>query len=202
MSTESDVFNSAVPRRLQIGLLRAVIDGCRAAHDEAKRVAKEWFHDAIPPLRRLKVEPLIHGLVLPKGFTSSVRRTPSSHYTKIESDIVVVTGVTRSFHRSWVRPDPYRRTLARDAQMFLRGLEREDTNSYGSRLFALLMYGGTHKERMPTLASIVFPTRSGFLAPGTINLLETFSDVVASYRSAPEAGVKLRIVEKAEDEDA
>src|SRR5580698_83659 len=107
MSIESDLFNSAVPKRVQIGMLRATIDGCISAYDKAKARPKEWFHDAIPAERRLAVEPLLHHLVLPSGFSSRPVRTPSTTYTRIESGSVVITAVTRNFARNRVRPDPY-----------------------------------------------------------------------------------------------
>lgn len=204
MSEESKLFTANVPKRAQVALLRAVFDGCKAAYDSAKKnVAPDWFGDAIPQYRRLAVEPLLSGLVLPKGLRSSIKRTTTgTRFTCIESDRVVLTALTRSVRRSSVPPEPYRVTLAEAAQLMFKECRtaKEDENA---RLYALLMYGGPHNSRFPTLAEIVFPLPSGELAPGSIDLMTTFADVVSGYlpKPATEPVVSLREVKRAATED-
>ena len=137
----------------------------------------------------------------PPGFTSSLVETPSTHYTQIQSASIVITAMTRTTARRWVPPEPYRQTLADDAQLFLFD-EMCRRVREGARLYALVTYGGAHDDPVATLAEILFPTPSGHVAPGTIDLLTTFPKIVETYRPAPAAEPNVSLRRKRESGDA
>jgi hypothetical protein len=187
MSTESDLFHQEVPKRLQIALYRSILDGCAAAHDVAKaNHSGEWFHEAVYMNRRLEVEKRLRDLVLPKGFALSIEKTPSTHYSKIQSKKIVLTAVTRTRRVSWVKPEPYRETIALPAQTELFADDRLCANA-GKRLHGLVIYGGPPSRRLPSQARIVFPTMAGDFAPGAIELASLYPEVLAAYQLRPEA---------------
>lgn len=178
MSRESDLFRRYAPKSLQRALLRAAMEGCGKAHDDAMRRGKPWMFDALPTCRRLEVETRLQDLVLPPGFTVSLNETPSTHYTQIESDKLVITAVTRSESVEWVPPYRYRETLATSPQIdWLQPYTPADN----ARLYALLIYGGRHGVKYPTVVEIGFPTPTGALAPGKIDLSIEFPDIVQMY---------------------
>jgi hypothetical protein len=202
MSNESELFHREFAKPLQAHLVRAVIDGCQAAHVKSRAISKEFFHDAIPANRRLEVEQRLHQLLLPDTFSVTVEKTPSTHYTKIESERLVITAVTRTQEVDWVPPYRYRGTLAESAQMSWDWLGKRIPK--GERLFALVIYGGAHWSKMPTMLSVVFPLPDGTFAPGSIDLLEEHASTVASYSTKPkpmEPAVALRRVKKPEEDD-
>lgn len=188
MSRESDLFHEQVPIRVQKAMLRAAFEGCIVAHAQASEHGREWLVDAVPPNRRLQVESRLQNLVLGDGFTVSLERTNSSHYTKIESDRVVITAVTRAAPVNYVKPYRYRETLATPAQMDWLA-EPIQVPPDGAKLFALFMYGGRHNRKYPQHARIAFPAPDGSLAPGTIDLMTLYPDVVNEY--VPETTVEV-----------
>jgi hypothetical protein len=178
--TEEAFFRQHVPVTLRRAVTRAVLGGCVKAYQEAQERDKDFLVDAIPHLRRLRVEPALAKLILPKGFSSEIRRTPSSSYTQISTDRVVITAVTRADDVRWVEPYRYRETLARGPQldMFEEGREIVDSSR---KLYALLIYGGPHSARLPTLARFVFPDPTGNILSDGVNLLVEHAEIVASY---------------------
>jgi len=200
MSRESDLFLAEVPDRLLIGMLRSVFDGCIAARAASKKHDKRWFGDRLPTERRLGVEPRLADLVLPPGFTVTLDQTNSSTNTRIQSDKVVITAVTRNARVRYVSPYRIRETLAQEAQceMFENAQPR-----VGAKLFALMIYGGPHRAKFPTIATIKFPLPSGKFAPGSIDLLQRFPGVVTAYTEAESVAkpkVGLRPAKKESDE--
>lgn len=184
MTTEIDLFRSEVPARLQIALLRAVFDGCEVAFTNAKSRGKDWFHDAVPALRRLEVEARLAGILVPDGFSISIKETPSTHYTQIESNRVVITAVTRSADVEWVAPYRYRESLARPATGFLSfAKDWTPAPADDAKLFALLVYGGHHGSKYPTLAKVVFPAATGWFVPGRLDLIQEHHEVAAKYQA-------------------
>ena len=187
-------------RRLQSSLLRAVFEGCADAYAGAKSRGKTWMFDAIPTYRRLEVEARLQGLVPEPGFKVSLGETPSTHYTQIESDLIVITAVTRSQSVTWVPPYKYRETLATSGQLdWLSPVVPQ----VGAKLYALLIYGGRHHVKYPTLVQIVFPDPLGNFAPGTIDLRAEFPEIVKAYMppetEAAEPEVALRSKRKKQD---
>jgi len=192
-------FLDAVPRQFLSRILRIIFEGCASAYDKAKQYPKEFELDAIPPLRRLAVEPMLQDIQLPPGFRSSLIETPSTHYTKIESDVVVLTALTRNVRRNWVRREPYRESLANDGQTDMWALLGYDTQEEDTkRLYGLLIYGGPHNKRLPTVADLVFPLPdSGYFADDKIDLMKEFPEIAASYEQQdPQAEPRLRVVAK------
>lgn len=202
MQSEAQLFREWVPKSLMRRLLLAVFEGCSSAFTQAIARDKDFFLDAIPALRRLSVEPSLSKLVLPQGFVSEVVKTPSTHYTLIYSPKVVITAVTRSERVKWVEPYRYRETFARSRQLPLRFPGVAEPESSDGKLFALLVYGGIHKEEFPTLARIEFPLPCGQFEADGVDLIAEFQDVVRMFK--PETGdqrkaqPKLRKVRKSE----
>jgi hypothetical protein len=185
---EEDYFRNFVPESLRKRFVRAVLDGCTSAYDDAQQRDKDFFVDAVPALRRLAVEPILSKLVLPNGFESEIIRTPSTNYTQISSDKIVITAVTRAEEVNFVEPYRYRETLARGRQRsfaFARDYEDQD-NSH--KLYALLVYGGPHSQRIPTVARFVFPNPQGDIISDGINLISDYANIVDSYRDGFDAG--------------
>ena len=186
--TEEEFFRRHVPKAFLRAIVRAISQGCIAAYEDASERDPDFFLDAIPAFRRLKVEPILSKMLLPAGFESEIVRTPSSHYTMISSDKIVVTAVSRSKSVKFVKPYKYRSTLARGPQesfFFVKDALPKDS---ANKLFALLVYGGRHSERIPTEARFVFPTVSGHIKSDGINLCLEYSDIFDSYRDVSEPG--------------
>ena len=104
MLNEEALFRAKVPAALQRAIVRAVFDGCAVASELAEARDPNFRVDLLPHLRRTAVESALSQLRLPKGFTSSIVDTPSTHYTKISSPDVVLTAVTRARIVKYVPP--------------------------------------------------------------------------------------------------
>ena len=186
--TEEEFFRKHVPEAFLRALARAIAEGCIAAYDEASARDPEFFLDAVPSARRLKVEPILSKMLLPAGFESEIVRTPSSHYTMISADEIVITAVSRSKSVKSVRPYRYRGTLARRRQEAFFFAKDDLPKNQASRLYALLVYGGRHRERIPTEARFVFPTVTGTIESDGINLRLEYADIFDSYKDVSEPG--------------
>lgn len=196
MKSASQHFKDHVPLKLRAALARAVADGCVSAYAQAKAKDREFFLDALPVFRRIEVESNLSKLILPAGFEAAVLPTNSTHYTKIYSQNIVLTAVTRSERVTWVEPYSYRKTLARSSQMTLFGADNPEADA---ALYALLVYGGPHHYKIPTMAEIVFPTPTGFFADNGIDLITEHPEALNRHAteslSAP-ANPKLRTKRK------
>jgi hypothetical protein len=183
MQSEAEFFRAHVPVAFRRRLLTVVFDGCGAAFRQARARDEDFFVDAVPQLRRLEVEPALSKLILPRGWVSEVIRTPSTNYTQLSSDKVVITAVTRADEVTYVEPYRYRATLARSRQIvmsFVEGVRPEP--QVGDKLYALLVYGGPHKAPLPSIARIVFPDENGSIQTDDVNLMLDHDDVCRRYR--------------------
>jgi hypothetical protein len=179
--SESDFFRRNVPPPLLRAILRVVCDGCVGAFDEARtNVAPAFFSDALPTLRRTKVEPGLFGLVnLPRGFSATLRETTTTRYTEIRSERIVMTALSRNAETRKIEVALYRDMLARPRQLSL--LESQVSFDPTNGLYGILMYGGPHRRRVPSMAKIKFPMENGFFLSDEINLIREFPDIVESY---------------------
>lgn len=204
MPGELDLFRQETPKSFMEGALRAVFEGCREAHNLAKRYDPARQVDAVPALRRLEVEERLNTLLIDSSTTvRRLVRTQSSTHAQFTFGRVVLTALTRSEAVHWVEPYPYRKTLARLNQISLFATEAE--NGTPRDLYALLIYGGPLLAPLPQLARIVFPLPSGFFLPDYINLFTECAAVAAQYipSAAPalEPEVKLKPVAKQKPEE-
>ncbi len=129
------------------------------------------------------VEPALSQLILPRGWTAEVIRTPSSNYTQLSSDKVVITAVTprRGGHSCRAVPLQEDASAGRVSSScrFLEETRPEPDAS--DKLYALLVYGGPHKAPLPTIASVVFPDERGNILTDDVNLILDHDDVVRRY---------------------
>lgn len=182
---ETDFFNQEVPAHFQIAMLRCAIEGCKAAFAETESLGNKWMFDAISDRRRLKTETLLEGLLnVPKGFTVSVKETEAkTHYTEIKSEKITITAVTRNKRVKRIEPYRYRETLANSDQM---SLYEGNLTSY-EHLYALLVFGGHYAAKFPSIVEFCFPTSTGEIGSGAIDLLRTYPDILSQYAPAEAA---------------
>jgi hypothetical protein len=188
MQTEAEYFREYVPLKLRRDILRVVVAGCLSAFHQSKARDRDFFHDAVPALRRLEVEPGLSKLILPRGFDSTVIRTPSTNYTQISSPRVVLTAVTRDEPVAFVKPYRYRETLARSRQVLM--FEPAEPPATDAKLFGLLVYGGPHKAPLPTLAEIVFPDPNGAIVSDGLDLIAEHPEILAQYAPTSEEAAR------------
>ncbi|MEP6654899.1 MAG: hypothetical protein ABJA82_16165 [Myxococcales bacterium] len=163
-------------------MTRLVADACVTAHDSAKDRDPEFFVDAVYSFRRLNAEPALSKLVLPPGFVAKVKRETSTAHTEILSDRVTITALTRAELVTQVDAVKYRGSLVPMKQPFLPFMGGPSQETITS-VYALLLYGGPHYERLPAFARIVFPDKLGWFLRG-IDLLSEFPDIINSYKPA------------------
>jgi hypothetical protein len=203
MSSETELFDSEVPAPVQERILRAVHFGCREAHEEALKYGPYRLVDAVPYLRRLKVEDHIEKLLFGPGFTLRRYGTPSSTYLQIENARIVMTSLTRTNEVDSVSLYNYRTTLARSSQGEL--FTKPDPVPAGAKLYALLIYGGPFRRKGATQCRIVFP-----LADGTgkfheeeIDLLARFPMITPEEKYTPVTGsADVRFIPVEEEEES
>jgi hypothetical protein len=70
--------------------------------------------------------------------------------------------------------------------MLLFDREANQAPPASAKLFGLLVYGGPHKEALPSLAQILFPTPTGSIACDGIDLLAEHPEIAAQYAPATE----------------
>ena len=194
-SDEESFFRRNVPPSMLSAMLRVVFDGCIAAYDLDKReFASAYFKDMLPTLRRGKVDPALLGLTkLAPGFSTILRETPArTHYTEILSKHVVITARSRSKHVFNVDLSRYGEMLARSKRQMPLPFENEPRFDPKTGLYALLVYGGRHRQRLPSEARIVFPMANGEFMPDEIDLLREFPDIVSSYQERGAEGPEPR----------
>lgn len=180
-SEEEAFFRRNVPVSLLKSILRTVFDGCIAAYDQAKAdVAPAFFSDALPTARRVKVEPALLGLILPKGFSATLQATTTTRYTEIRSERIVLTAMSRSEAVRTVEVALYRDMLARTRQLSL-SFEDQVRFNPANGLYGILVYGGPHRRRLPSMARIVFPQEDGTFMPEEIDLIREFPEIVGTY---------------------
>jgi hypothetical protein len=180
----AESFRAAVPPSFLRSLLRVVLDGCIRADEQVESYDQRFRVDGIQAHRRHAVEQGLAGLVLPAGFQSTVVRTPSTNYTKIFSDNVTLTAVTRAAMPERVPPYVYRKVLAEVNQVTIFDyIQRSAGVAVSpSKMYGLLVYGGEHSEKIAQLARIVFPTPTGRIpVRDSIDLLREHADLVAQY---------------------
>jgi hypothetical protein len=192
-SEEEQFFRQNFPRGLLRNIARAVVDTGRTAYADARQFDEaRLFLDADVAFRRLYMERALRTLVLPPGFQFETPRTPSGSYVLLRSDRIVLTACTRDEDVSFVEPYRYRETLARGRQMTLFDVTGQFDPA--TSLYALLIYGGTHGRRTPSLAKITFPLPSGRIDT-SIDLIAEFPEVFASDEDeagSAEAEIRLR----------
>jgi hypothetical protein len=182
MSNETRLFDREVPPTIQERILRVVHRGCGEAYEEALGYGPYRLIDAVPNLRRLKVEDHLEKLLFGPGFTLKRFGTPSSTYLQIENDRIIMTSVTRTNEVESVDPYNYRATLARSSQGDLFALP--DPIPTSAKLYALLIYGGPFRKRNATQCRFVFPLVTGKFHEEQIDLLARFPMIVPEEKYA------------------
>ena len=181
MSLESDFFLEYTPDVVLDRLARCAALSLAAAQQEAARFP-DFVLDVTPTLRRLSLQQaLLLSTYCPGVSVDAVRHQGGSHI-EIVTDRVTITNLTRSQMPWSVASEPYRKTLATDAQYNLFSDPEEQVNiGNEARLYALFLFGGAPGSRRLSLCRIAFPTPKGKFAPGYIDLLVERHGIITAF---------------------
>lgn len=177
MSRESDFYAANVDRVIGSRLVHHAALAVRVAQAESRNYP-DLELDAVPPLRRLNFQSALLFGTFPRGTNVVREEHPGGAHVAIVSGGVTITSLTRSHMPRRVEFQPYQQTLAEEGQLQLFEPAGQGASD---KLWSLLIYGGDFRSTKLTLCRMTFPTPTGYFAPGTIDLLADFPEVVAMF---------------------
>lgn len=191
--SNQDKFNAAVPDDIQKLLLKTALDSCRGLGREALDRCPEMVVDLVPMLRRVIYQTALGSMVAPSGYQMSMHWHRSSSATNLElvfNRQVVLTTLTRSIWSKKIAVYSRLKKIIRAAgagqRSFLSSLGFEDfeavVQDVDDPIYALLLYGGSHRRDTISFAHIVFPDSDGrVFKEDSINLFCKFPEVVSNH---------------------
>lgn len=178
MSMEAEFYRANVAEAIDRRLLYHAALAVQVAQVES-RGFPDLELDAVPPLRRLNFNSALLFGTYPGGATVARASHSGGAHVAVLSGGVTITSLTRSRMPRSVEFQPYQETLATEGQLGLFGDEEGDRTH--DKLFGLFIYGGDYRSPRLTLCRMTFPTPKGFFAPGTLDLLGMYPEVVEPF---------------------
>jgi hypothetical protein len=178
MSRELEFYRANVLETLDRRLVYHAALAVQVAQVESREYPALELN-AVPPLRRLNFQAMMLDATYPPGAVVVNKEHSGGSHISIVSGDVNITTLTRSRMPRSMKLQPYQETLARGEQILL--FDDEEPESEADTLYGLLIYGGNYRSPKMTLCRMTFPTPNGEFAPGTIDMMEAYPDVLEEF---------------------